>query len=400
MSAISSRMLEPQQPLAPPALDDYDKAIFEKRYVEADKILERIYKQNIPEAISTEILRVRGNITLTKIDWDNFRKLQPFQLVENALEKVLRAHHFDACLDLLGQGADPKVQTSTGQSLLHVALEEYYEKPLIDEATRPFHVLHLLLEMGVDPNQKDANGITPLAMAAQKGDIYAVYLLLTYGAIPNKEIFDDLREETVRRDPLYISTGDSLLFAATCTSWLARGILAATGSTEYIDAAVEAIHMAGTVGYLANGEYSWPKVISLAALELIPTTRVYTQLAKTACVALTAISGLTGVYNNYVNRPWDAFKKMTVVTVNSVASLVDVTKVVASEYDHSEMLKRASAKGINSHDIDTQPTWTCDTYKKLLREASRLTHPDKCDGSSQAQIPLVAAYEYMKKTCL
>ena len=79
--------------------------------------------------------------TVTVVDWQMFQavKTGDFTAFKNALEK----------------GADPRVKVS-GQSLLHVAAKSASPE-----------ILEYLLNRGLDPNEKDRGGITPLAWLSE-----------------------------------------------------------------------------------------------------------------------------------------------------------------------------------------------------------------------------------------
>jgi len=94
---------------------------------------------------------------------------------------------------LLNLGVDPNLRDEEGLAPLHRALmhNEPYNAEVVD----------LLLSRGADPNVRGRDGNTPLHLAAEFNRVQAAALLLKYGADPNAA---NARGET----PLHIAAGE------------------------------------------------------------------------------------------------------------------------------------------------------------------------------------------------
>lgn len=81
---------------------------------------------------------------------------------------------------MLDLGADPNAPyLNDGEihTLLSIAID-----------TGQFELAKVLLDYGADPNVRDSSGQTPLFAAARNGDVFAVNLLLEFGA--DREVYD------------------------------------------------------------------------------------------------------------------------------------------------------------------------------------------------------------------
>lgn len=68
---------------------------------------------------------------------------------------------------------DLKLKNDQGESLLHSAIKG-----------KDLQIIKEVLSMGIDPNQSDLKGITPLAIAVKNGDLAAAKMLLQKKANP------------------------------------------------------------------------------------------------------------------------------------------------------------------------------------------------------------------------
>lgn len=81
---------------------------------------------------------------------------------------------------MLDLGADPNspyLNDGEIHTLLSIAID-----------TGQFELAKVLLDYGADPNGRDSSGQTPLFAAARNGDVFAVNLLLEFGA--DREVYD------------------------------------------------------------------------------------------------------------------------------------------------------------------------------------------------------------------
>ena len=81
--------------------------------------------------------------------------------------------------ELLKQGADPDERDADGRTPLHYALERCYVE-----------VAELLLKHGAYPNIRDGDGHTPIYYAARNACLDGVLLLLKHGAVVYPEVLD------------------------------------------------------------------------------------------------------------------------------------------------------------------------------------------------------------------
>jgi len=81
--------------------------------------------------------------------------------------------------ELLKQGTDPDERDADGRTPLHYALERCHVE-----------VAELLLKHGADPNIRDKDGHTPIYYAARNACLDGVLLLLKHGAVVYPEILD------------------------------------------------------------------------------------------------------------------------------------------------------------------------------------------------------------------
>lgn len=80
--------------------------------------------------------------------------------------------------ELLDAGADPNGHENDGFPPLIAAFDR-------DRFEDKHELLELLLARGADPGQRGVNDYTPLHVAAERGDLRAVEILLAHGADPN-----------------------------------------------------------------------------------------------------------------------------------------------------------------------------------------------------------------------
>lgn len=92
--------------------------------------------------------------------------------MKGALASAIRAKNHKLIEQLLDQGVSP----NTGPEL-HALIEAV--------KVRDAESIRLLLLFGADPNDRDREGMTPLATAVEKSSLAIAYSLLKYGADPN-----------------------------------------------------------------------------------------------------------------------------------------------------------------------------------------------------------------------
>ncbi len=115
------------------------------------------------------------------------------QAGSDALRAAVRFAHAEIVRLLLETGVKPDIDDGEGGTLLHGffrRMEEDADGRTIFSGVR---VLDLLLTAGIDPNQRDAAGYTPLFLAASRGDAAGVRLLLAHGADPGILNFGPVR---------------------------------------------------------------------------------------------------------------------------------------------------------------------------------------------------------------
>jgi ankyrin repeat protein len=124
--------------------------------------------------------RVNGNTetrTIFTMQWFYEAGATPFiraaQSGDTALMKLLLRH-----------GADPKVVTNNGDNALHAAGGIGWVEGVTYEWSKEENVeaIRMLLDLGLNPNDADKEGRTPLMGAAMKGRIEAIQLLVDRGA--------------------------------------------------------------------------------------------------------------------------------------------------------------------------------------------------------------------------
>lgn len=98
-----------------------------------------------------------------------------------ALTQAARMESPGACIALLGLGADPRAAEDDGTTTLHLCG--------LDDSGKMGRVAEFLLDAGADHEARDANGATPLFIAAVLGSSNVCATLLRAGA--NPETADD-----------------------------------------------------------------------------------------------------------------------------------------------------------------------------------------------------------------
>ena len=131
------------------------------------------------------------------------------QFFDEASQKLLAVIHKDvddteAIKNLLLRGANPNVQNKYGQTPLHLALLERFERFVMIDSQKKVdyykqneqlqvvnrgnhNAVKLLLAQGADPNVQDSHGWTPLHFAAEYKYNQSVVTLLENRADPNIE---------------------------------------------------------------------------------------------------------------------------------------------------------------------------------------------------------------------
>ena len=93
---------------------------------------------------------------------------------QNPLQVAVDTGNLEIATWLLGQGADPNYRNSEGISVLATGLG-WSMKP---------ELVRLLLEKGASPKTADNEGVTPLMLAVERGNLEVVQLLVQKGADP------------------------------------------------------------------------------------------------------------------------------------------------------------------------------------------------------------------------
>ena len=91
----------------------------------------------------------------------------------------------DAISLLVNNGVDINALSGTGATSLWYACQGYGRES-VSNPLRPA-VVDFLLKKGANPNIADASGITPIHIAASKGELDIVELLIEAGAIVNAQ---------------------------------------------------------------------------------------------------------------------------------------------------------------------------------------------------------------------
>jgi ankyrin repeat protein len=103
---------------------------------------------------------------------------------------------------LVGNGADVFAHGSEGDSLLHIALQCFY-----DDDKETLETAKVLVGYGCDPLEADSHGSTPLHVAVERGHISAARYLLTLGAPLPPDVL-----VTLNRDRSYWCTAPMIHF--------------------------------------------------------------------------------------------------------------------------------------------------------------------------------------------
>jgi len=107
----------------------------------------------------------------------------------NALTKAVGnfGHYRQMVPMLLDVGINPNSSVGSAGKINYTALYKITNHALQTQDEADYHIIHLFLEKGANPNLADKNGMTPLMNAAYKGNLDIVKLLLEFGADPNLE---------------------------------------------------------------------------------------------------------------------------------------------------------------------------------------------------------------------
>ncbi len=397
----------------PLAKDDQNLDAFDHASIAGNEGLAEAVLKSINPGVPTiaEELFAIGNKDLTL-------KRECKHPIQFPLKKTITSHDLDAFLESLQAGADFRTKTEDDKPLFlsHLALQK-----------GEVAILHKLLLIGADPNEKDKKGKTLLTCAASLGNMHAAYLLMAYGAVCTQDDLGALMSVAKSHDPLYISRRDKMLFAAGSAYWLAKGLMGPSILPELIPLAAGAWSLYDSVSPTSNS-LIW--AAGLAGLELMPATNVTMQMVRTASLAFSAFTGIKAAYQQIAQAPAAAGIKCFILSANALQSMYLFTKSIGHEYSENELIKSLSAcHNVTTDDIthleqysaDSRmfglpdnpqaygcqpvlerafPGWNCNTYKALFRRASRARHPDKAgEKSSSIQMILNQVNLFFKERC-
>jgi len=125
---------------------------------ECGPVHEAVRKHNVP--LVELLIEKKGNVNL------------PAEGGKTPIMFAILEKHFDMAELLLKKGADPKIKSLSGANALHFVVMDG------DRAQ-----VEKFLSCGI--NEKNANGKTPLHIAAEKGNIDAIKVLLNANAVTN-----------------------------------------------------------------------------------------------------------------------------------------------------------------------------------------------------------------------
>lgn len=406
--------------------DIYRKLNFD--FSELSSLSKAAYKGDVIQNISREAINEFDANGLTPMH---------YAILANRLQVVTK---------FIEQGADLKMTTKEGDSLLHFAV-----------LAKSIKTLRMLIQAGADIHHKNVKGQTPLHFAAVNENFNLIRDLIKLGADPYSVDNDGMSclsfigFGAYMRDPLALSSTQLLLFATsllhltcsiasmsewafsaelkTAVSLLAAGSSFASGLSEF-------------VLLMQNLNKNWKKVFAWACYfgseNLSPLNTIF-QFWRTYHVACDTFQGLKKCWKNGGYRPITAATHAVVHSTNlacsvsylytkffkmdPIKSFVSSKGVVVKEnckkVNSRELKQKTDIERINYPDLDPgcdedalrilNLDFTLDqlmnnckdlskkgceslyhtTYKKL----SKQFHPDKPHGDEQTQKRLNAAKE-------
>lgn len=211
-----------------------------------------------------------------------------------------------------------------------------------------------LLAKGLDPNEQDERGITPLQIAIKKQNTEAINSLLANGANPFLErdnqlcAFDLLSKACLQKDPLKISTAEGLQFLATASYWILH-FCRDEQSADYFNYLPSALVGLSTLAFyfdqFSSQSLSSNLLISgmMMALEQVPELKTPLQAVRLGFLAKNALAGLTAAVKNYKYNEARSLCRATVSLVNVSEPLYSLVSKCAN-YTQSFFAKESVPK--------------------------------------------------------
>jgi ankyrin repeat protein len=106
-----------------------------------------------------------------------------------ALQKAAASGNVQCAKRLIAAGANPMIDDNQGNSPLHALClkvakdQSRLANPVADEAEL-VAVAKLILDLGVSPNYRNEDSMTPLGLAREAGCVPLIHLLESFGAVP------------------------------------------------------------------------------------------------------------------------------------------------------------------------------------------------------------------------
>jgi|GEM_PF-2206792 len=215
---------------------------------------------------------------------------------------------------LIAAGADPKILTEEGRSLLHIAAIAGSKK-----------IIERLIELGADPNHPDEEGDTPLHYAAVEGRLSHLETFVQKGG--RIDLCNELKlsplaligASSSEKDPMKLSLQQLLLFAGASLFWLNQ--LALSSGWASNGAALALARLSFTAEILATTIESSLIPLSDPSLHLplhifrnlFTWVDIPVRIATTYYIGLSALNGIKLCMKN-LHRKKTALRNMVVHT--------------------------------------------------------------------------------------
>lgn len=224
-------------------------------------------------------------------------------------------------------------------------------------------LLNELLAKGFDPNEQDAEGMTPLLYAIKNRSSEAIHCLLINGANPFEKYgeqapaIDLLSEACLQKDPLRISKAEGLLFLATTTYW----ILQLCGDEHspdlsYLSSALVGLStLAFYLDQLSSKSLSSNLLLTgiLLALEQVPELKLPLQVVRLGFLTKSVLASLTAAVKNYKYDESRSIRRAVVSLVNVSEPLYNLVSKCSSYTQSFFTTKQTSQESSHSHQSKT-----------------------------------------------